>query len=195
MQLVPDAAHVEQLVFVTPQKLPRCFPYGPVKPCQDLVAAKRIAEAAVKAARDDTVCCAERLLTLSWKYFGNTAERELADRTDTLLKHPGRRGGDLVAKWVPVIKTKGLIDDTQLIADGWEWTTTGMKDVLRAAQAERSNEQDEIFNDQLSILINGNVPGSGLCARLEAYTMAAKAIPAQCPRSGPPDDVWVEEAK
>ena len=191
--LVPNAAEMEQLIFVTPQKLPKELPFGPLQPGEDWTIPRSIAEEAVTAALSKPVHVAERMLTMAWRKYANTMERELASRTDSTLHKPGRRGGMLEAKWVPVIRTRGKTEEPKLVAEGWEWAARNLQELSMMAAAVRAESQQLVFTEHLKTLKSENAPGAGLCGRLDAYVKVVKAMAAQCPEIGQPDAVWKEE--
>ena len=190
LKLVEDAINLEQLVFVSPVRLPTERPFGPQRPQRAWSTATVLAESALRAAKVASVSEAEAVLGVAYRKFANVAELEIAEQTDTVLVKTGRRGALPVPRWVKVVQTRGKVDVVNEIAEGWAWLTSALKELARLATGVRDEPEQVIFKEQLESMRSGTFPGDGLCSRLDAYVKAAKAMATQCPEAGAADVVW-----
>ena len=85
LKLVDDAVNLEQLVFLSPMRLPTERPFGPRRPQKDWDSPTFVAKAALLAAKTASVTEAEAVLSLAYQKFANLAELEMAEQTDKVL--------------------------------------------------------------------------------------------------------------
>ena len=125
------AAHIQQLVFSTPQRLPTEVPFGPLTPPQDWAVARDIAEHTARLAKTAPLGAMKPLLQKAWTYFINTMEKEIEHRTGVTLKKHGERARHIAASWRPVMRGKPSLADQAAVAAGWKWLSASLAEILR----------------------------------------------------------------
>ena len=87
----------------------------------------------------------------------------------------------------------GQTDDVKDIANGWKWLSSNFVELRRLATSIRLPGQQAIFTEHRAAMISAAHPGAGLCGRLDACLVMARALAKECPEYGPPDDIWISE--